>query len=130
MSYLTEAAAAARLADLGHVDSFILADLNEASDMIDASGPFIGVRYSDTQARAFPRSVTIAGDTEGVVPERVLNAVVLAAYAKKQNIDEAPIKSESVGDISVTYATSQLSKEWQRISLYLRPYQLKSGIRL
>jgi hypothetical protein len=64
-------------------------DLDAASDELDARGPFIGEKYApSTQARAFPRDVTVLGDTAGVVPERVLDWVALRAY--QLSIEDVP----------------------------------------
>lgn len=103
--------------------------LELASDAADASGPFIGRRYSTSQARAFPRSVTIAGDTAGQVPERVERWVALEAYKLDVN-EDPPVTSVSLTAAgSVTYATPKVSQASRLQKIILRPYQTSpSGV--
>jgi hypothetical protein len=104
-------------------------ELRLASDAVDAMGPYIGRRYSDTQERAFPRSITLPGDTEGAVPERVLDAVVELARSEQSGEDDTPITSHSVLDESVTYAVPKTPKSVRRVGALLSPYWLKVGMR-
>jgi hypothetical protein len=129
--YLNTTDAAARLSERwGITATPTAAELELASDAVDASGPFIGGRYADEQGRAFPRSETLPADTEGAVPERVLDATVLLAYAEVQEQEMVPIKSESVLDHSITFATPVLPAEVRRADALLAPYQRKAGTRL
>lgn len=128
--YLTPTQAASRLANYGI--TVAASDISEgellvASEALDGMAPFIGERHDENQEWAFPRSVNITPDTEGQVPERVLDAVALIAYTEVQDDSPAPIKSESILDHSVTYAAPTLSQSRRRVGTLVRPYQRRAG---
>jgi hypothetical protein len=127
--YLTRAQYAARTGTL-EADSPSDLDLRLASSAVDSSGPFVGTRRTETQVLAFPRTVTLAGDIEGVVPDDVLDAVAVLAGAEKAGEEDAAVKSESVLDASVTYATATVPRHVKRADALLFRYRLKSGRRI
>lgn len=104
-----------------------LLELRLASDAVDAFGPFTGLRYAADQERAFPRTHLLPGDTENVVPERVLDAVALLGSAEADGEDEAPVKSESVMQASRTYAGAKVPRTTRRVAMLLGPYQRRTG---
>lgn len=130
-SYLTTSQADTRLLsvfDIDHESSFGRVAL--ASARIDNMGPFIGVRYESDQVLAFPRSVTLDGDTEGEVPEAVLNLTALLTYKATATTNSPPITSQSARGLSVTYATPKTSPTDSLLALALedlKRYQRKTG---
>ncbi len=130
-SYLTEAEADTRLQnifDIEHESVFGRARL--ASAKIDQMGPFIGIRYGDTQALAFPRSVTLDGDTEGVVPEAVLNLAALLTYRATAPDAGVAVTSESARGLSRSYAAPKTGATDSLVALALediKRYQRKTG---
>ena len=104
-------------------------ELRLASDAVDDSGPFIGLRYTSTQERSFPRNITLPGDTENVVPERVLDAVVELARSEQSGETITPITSESALDKSISYAAPVIPQSVRRVQSLLARYQLKVGRR-
>lgn len=97
--------------------------LELASDALDNSGPFRGLRYAGSaQVRAFPRTVTVAGDTIGQVPDRVKRWVALESYRLGTN-DEPPITSINLTSAgSVTYASPKAPKAERLQGVLLSPY--------
>lgn len=83
--------------------------LRLASDRVDQMGPFIGARYSPSQVRAFPRSVTLDGDDEGVVPQAIKDWVALEACRLQQE-DDPPMTSYSLGSMSETFSRGKRSR--------------------
>jgi hypothetical protein len=79
--------------------------LRAASDRLDfGQRPFIGSKYSPTQARQFPRSETLADDVAGQVPDDVKRWVALEAYKLTQP-DSPPLTSEPIPSVGqLTYA--------------------------
>lgn len=106
--YLTTGQATARLALYAITAapaSPSAAELAIASDALDQRGNYVGEPASTVQLRSFPRSITIADDLAGAVPDRVLDWVALRAY--QLSIDDAPpIAQEKVGSLGVQYRTS------------------------
>lgn len=131
--YLSAAEAQARLWGRYKIEADIApGDIEVASDELDAMAPFIDYRYSyDTalQTRQFPRGVTLAGDTENEVPERILDWVALRAYQLSSDEEPATI-SESIGGVSVTYAGPKPSQTERRMAGLLSPYLRRVGVRL
>jgi hypothetical protein len=78
---------------------------------------FVGNPWSESQPRAFPRTVTITGDTENTVPDRILDWVALTAY-QLQEEDEPPIRHERISSLSSTY-TRGLRSRAERLKRYL-----------
>lgn len=123
-SYLTAAQIATRLSDRFAITATITAgDADIASNELDASGPFIGEKQVSTQERAFPRSVNPDGSVNSTttLPDAVLDWIALRAYQLSVD-DDSAVKSESVGDISITYASSRLPLSKKRMTLLLVPY--------
>lgn len=114
--YLTPEEAEARLATYTVEATPTVMELTIASDMLDRRS-FIGGPYSEVQERAFPRSETVPGDTENVVPDRVLDWVALTAY-QLQEEDEPPIRSEGISTINTTY-TRGLRSRVERLKRHL-----------
>ena len=122
MSYLTPIQAYNRLNtyDKDHLPTD--GALEVASANLDASGPFISGRYAAGQVLAFPRSVTRAGDTAGVVPERVLDWVALEAYRADVD-DDPPVSSVSLPTTgSLTFARPKTSHPERLQRSLLKPY--------
>lgn len=124
--YLTTSEALARLGKWGVEAEVYEGDLLIASDNLDALSPFVGERYDPDQERAFPRSETLPGDTEGVVPDRVLDAVALLAAQEAEGAPAA-VKSESVLDHSITYETAVKPQTVRRTLALVKPYQRRTG---
>lgn len=120
-AYLSDTEAAARLQDRYNITAApVLGDLEAASGELDAS-PLVGWRYDLNQEREFPRSVTLAGDVEGEVPEAVLDWVALRAYQLLE--DESPaVQSEGARGVNVSYAEPKLSQTEKRMKRLLAPY--------
>ncbi len=105
-AYLSAPDAEARLfARFGLEVSLSAGDLDAASDEVDGAGPFLGAPYTYPQARQFPRSHLRGADIAGVVPDAVLDFVALRAAHLAQADPTVPVRSEGVGDVSVTYAS-------------------------
>ena len=124
--YLTAADATERIqkynleADL--TDPFVMM----ASDQLDyLMGGFVGAKYDHLQHPAFPRNVTLPGDTEGVVPERVLDWVALTAYELFED-HEPHVKSERVKNISEVFVRGRHSQPSRFKKTLLRPYRVRS----
>lgn len=133
-AYLTKEDAATRLLDRYGI-TVVLADgdVDAASDELDGMTPFVGSRYSDdttVQARQFPRSITLPGDTENVVPDRPLNWVSLTAA--QFALDEEPaITSEGAGGASRSYANPKVSRiEKLKTALHIEDYLQRVGVRV
>jgi hypothetical protein len=131
VAYLTTSQAATRLASYGITASVSAGDLIVASEELDALGPWISQKKESNQGPAFPRSLLLDGteNTEGIVPEVILDAVALLAYHIGTDEDPA-ITSESILDRSVTYSIPKENIHTRRITALIRPYQLRVGSRL
>lgn len=125
--YLTATQAQARLGKYGESGEVTAGDLAIASDAVDSMGPFKGARLDKDQTRAFPRDEIRSGDTEGVVPDSVLDAVALLALSEADDETGVTIKSESVLDKSVTYAAPVRSRSSRRVNALLSPYRRRVG---
>jgi hypothetical protein len=124
--YLEPGAAATRLSAFGVTYTPSTGQLDLASRHIDSLGPFVGAKYSYPQPLAFPRTVTLEGDTESQVPGAILDAVALLAYAESQD-SMTPIASESVLDASVTYAVPKRDRTLRRAYTLVGPYLRTRG---
>lgn len=130
--YLTIGAAYSRLSSSFNLDASGLSTalLSIASDEIDLKGPFLGTRYSSTQARAFPRSDVPDGETvDNTVPDVVLDYVALRAYQLSAE-PEAAIKSRGVAGLSVSYAEPKIGRTealLRGVLKALRRHQVKTG---
>jgi hypothetical protein len=131
-AYLTAAEAAARLESYGISADLTDGDLLVASHELDSEGgPFIGRRLGYEQERAFPRTVTPRGEavSEGAdPPDEILDAVSLLAHHATTD-EGGAITSESVLDMSVTYASPKANRHTRQIASLIAPYQRKSGTR-
>lgn len=125
-AYLTATDAKTRLSRHSIVGSPSQADLEIASDDLDLSGRFIGVRNTEAQLREFPRSVTVRDDAPGAVPGRVLDWIALRAYQLSED-DDAPVLSEKVSSISVSYARAKESRVERLMQNLLRHYLASAG---
>jgi hypothetical protein len=131
--YLTAAGIASRLAlrfpnTFPTAPAIDAADADISSDDLDASGPFIGEKQVDGQAKQFPRSVNPDGtaNADPAIPAAVLDWVALRAY--QLSSDEGPaVKSESVLDASVTYSKPATSQTEKRMGRLLAPYLAASS---
>lgn len=119
---MTSLEAELRLSDRYDIDtSLTTGDVDAASGDLDAYA-LVGGKYDVDQDSAFPRSVTIEGDTAGEVPERALDWVALRAY--QLATDEGPaVTSEGAGGVSVSYAAPKLSQTEKRMRRLLAPYR-------
>lgn len=104
-SYLTPQEAHTRLLnydiDVLPSPGFIAA----ATRALDSLGPFIGNVWDEEQVLEFPRDQTLIADTEGEVPEAILDWVALQAVSLSEN-EAPPITSISLAEAgSVTYAS-------------------------
>lgn len=118
-AYLTETEALKRLSSYNIDEAPTAGDLQVASLELDSMGPWADEKTDTTgaQERAFPRG----GDQ--VVPDAILDAVALIAYAFAQD-DEPPITSETFfGHQSVTYATPKESPYARRVRALISPYR-------
>lgn len=130
--YLTEAQAAPRLG------AYSLSDPDEhpsdaflklASDEIDEYRSLMGGPYDLLQPRAFPRSITVADDTEGQVPERILDFVSLRAY-QLANEDDPPVITESVKGLSTTFTRGRKTLAERIMPQLLRPYVHRGSVKI
>lgn len=97
MSYLTSQQAGDRLGAFGLPGYPAQGLLDVASRRLDSLGPFVGNRLDPDQPLAFPRDVTLDGDTEGEVPDAILDWVALEAHRLSKEADEdSPISSVSL----------------------------------
>lgn len=133
-AYITAADGGARLLSRFNITATLSnADVEIASDELDSLRPFIGDKQATdgTQPRQFPRNINPDGteNTDPAVPEPILDGVVLLAYQAVE--DEGPaIKSHSVLDLSITYASPKVSQASRRILALVSPYLLRTGVRL
>ncbi len=123
--YLTPQAAQTRLAAYSITATPTPKELELASDDLDLMGPrFLGTKYTTdltVQMRQFPRSITLPGDTPGVVPEKVLDWVSMKAYGYQID-DEPPVKLERIEDIAQTYTRGKRSRLDRLMDNLLKPY--------
>ncbi len=129
--YLTTTDAQNRLSTRFDIGSPALTsgDVDSASDDLDLMGPFVGVKDGPgTQNRQFPRSVTLAGDTAGVVPDRILDWVALRAYQLATE-DRPAIVSEGVLADRVKYARPKKGRVERLMASLLKPYK-RGGVRI
>lgn len=131
MAYLTKDQAKSRLHDLGYEGDFVItdADVEAASRELDRRGPWLGRFYDpDTwPAPAFPRSHERNGqESDGTVPEDIYNAAALIAYSYVTTDDQAEVKSESIGDYSVTFGSTRKAPLQRRVDAFLAPYKLRN----
>lgn len=106
-----------------------LGDLILATQALDNNIPFKGAKFdseTNVQPLQFPRSWTLDGDGEGVVPNDVLDYVALSAYISKLEPDPG-IKSESVADGSITYSTPKINKWVGVLPTLIQPYLRTRG---
>lgn len=127
--YLTATDAQSRLAAYSITATPTEMQLILASDELDRKGGFIGERYSETQLRAFPRTETVSGDTEGVVPDRVLDWVAITAYELSE-LDEPPVKHERIESLSITFTRGRRSQPWRFKRFLLSDYRRSSSIKI
>jgi hypothetical protein len=87
--------------------------LKQATSMIDQL-PLVGEKCTSAQARAFPRNLdTGCADGSGAVPEEVTQACCEVARALLEGLTlealalQANVKSENVGDASVSYGSAR-----------------------
>jgi hypothetical protein len=123
--YLTSTEITTRLSGRFAVTATITAgDAEIASDDLDGAGPFIGAKQASDQPRQFPRTLNPDGteNTSTVAPTAVLDWIALRAH--QLSSDEGPaIKSHSVIDESITYASPKTSQTEKRMARLLVPYQ-------
>jgi hypothetical protein len=121
-----------------------------ATMAVDEEAPFIGVKYTVTQEREWPRtfkygwpnmlgapspimvSNQLAGafylDYEGVVPEQVVDWVCLEAYRMVTLPFDRSVVSESVTGISVRYDIRDGISQLDRIQAsLLSPFLIRQG---
>lgn len=122
--YLTPAEAITRLAAYGIKGAPRLAELVLASNILDLTeSPFIGERLTLEQHRAFPRTITVLGDTPNVVPDPVLDWTALQAHRFGLD-DDAPHAMEKIDTISVSFAgEGKQSRESRLMAPLLEPYR-------
>lgn len=121
-AYLTAADAQKRLSRYNIAGSPIAADLEIASDDLDLAGGFVGEKLDPAQHRQFPRGIAVQDDPVGQVPPRVLDWVALRAYQLSED-DEAPVLSEKVSSISVSYARPKRARVERLMANLLSPYR-------
>lgn len=125
-AYLTQAEYAARTSTL-EADAPSNLDLRLASEAVDAYRPFIGDKLLEDQAREFPRTWVRPGDTAEVVPESVLDAVVLIAALEASPEQVVSVSAESDLDTSVQYSRPVIPDAMRRAQILLSPYQKRNG---
>lgn len=126
-AYLTREECAARLGvTVDEAPSNL--DLLLASENVDAGyRPFVGERLTEEQAREFPRTWVRPGDVAEVVPESVLDAVVLLAALEASPEQVVAVTQESDLDTSVSYAAPVVPDAVRRAGILLRPYMARNG---
>ena len=128
-AYLTVTDAQNRLSTRFDIPATLLAgDVDAASYELDSRGPFVGAKYLTAQTLQFPRSVTIPGDTAGVVPERILDWVALRAFQLSTQ-DTPGVLGEGVSDDRVRYARPKRSRAERLMRSLLSPYR-RGGARI
>lgn len=134
MAYLTPQQAHDRLSTYEFDSLPSVGALELASRKLDTQGPFRGARYTMPQPLAFPRSFTVEGDTEGEVPDAILDWVAIEAHkltgasSGGSGGDKPPVSSVShSGAGSVTYARPKVSLENQIQAALLSPYLRQTG---
>lgn len=93
--YLTPQQAAARLMGYGIDATPTEGDVTLASNAVDRMGPFVGERAEGAD-RSFPRTVTLSSDTEGIVPEAVLDAASILSVHQLLDEGEAASKARQL----------------------------------
>lgn len=89
--------------------------LVSASDFIDVNYPFIGDKFDNMQPRQFPRMNT--GQEDGRIPKAIKFAVCELALQEELNQnEEQKMASVSVGPVSVSYQSSQLTNPVERFT--------------
>lgn len=127
--YITSEAARLRLLEYSITATPTLEELRMASDSLDIQGEFIGERYSATQKREFPRTVTVDGDTENVVPQRILDWVALTAFELQED-DDPPVKHERIESLSTTFTRGRRSQPDRFKKFLLRDYRDFNSFRI
>lgn len=129
MAYMTGAVASTRLLDRYGFTATLTDGLVAAASLaLDNKSAYLGERYVAGQALAFPRTYTAPGDTEGVVPEAVLDWVALEAY-KLSREDEPAVSSKSVQHLgSKTYARPARSQAERLQASLLSAYSRGSAV--
>lgn len=124
--YLTAEQATARIAEYNLEGPVTEAFVELATDELEfMHAGWIGTKYDPDQDLSFPRSVTVAGDTEGVVPERILNWVAITAYQLQED-DEPAVRAERVKNISEQFVRGREAQPSRIKKRLLRPYRVRS----
>lgn len=103
--------------------------LKLASDELDEYNSFLGDRYDLLQPREFPRSITIGDDTEGQVPERVLDFVALRAYQLTNELDP-PVITESIKGLSTIFTRGRKTLTDRIMPQLMRPYKQRASVKI
>lgn len=136
MAYFANTAAAQTHLSLyfGLTVTMVVADLDLAEASLKRMGPFIGTRYSSTQPDDFPRSITLEGDTEGVVPEAVMDFIALRAASLALSDEMTAVTSNSMGIEDIRLTEAYKRPKFSKVEVYLRnrmeelrKYQRRTG---
>ena len=100
--------------------TMVVADLDMAEASLKRMGPFIGTRYAENQVNDFPRSVTLEGDTEGAIPEVVLDFVALRAATLAQADTITPLDREGKGLGKLRSDNNYSRPKTSKVEVYLR----------
>ena len=131
-SYMTANEAQERLWSRYAIQSVInTGDVAVASYELDSKKyRFLGDAYAELQVLGFPRSINLAGDVIGQVPERVLDWVALRARQVSRPSTPPAIK-EQVDTLSVEYTHGKRDRVDVLMEDLLRPYvQRSAGARI
>ena len=121
MYFANTAAAQSHLSTFfGITATMVVADLDLAEASLRRMGPFIGTRYNPTQPNDFPRSITLEGDTEGVVPEAVMDFVALRAASLAQADTITPLDREGKGLGKLRSDNNYSRPKMSKVEVYLR----------
>lgn len=110
------------------------AALMYATRWLDDNFQWYSLIYTTTQALGWPRWSFFDSENReiasGTVPQRIKDATCELALAHlKDNLNSADnegIKSESIGDASVTYSASSNQKSYSYVKLSLKEYGMTS----
>jgi hypothetical protein len=104
---MTASDAMSRLSDfnIDHEGKVAVGHVRTASDRLDRLGPYLGEKYSATQARQFPRSVQLDGELAGAVPDPIKDWIALEAWKRASPNENAEVASTTLaGAGGVVYA--------------------------
>lgn len=128
MGYLTATEASSRLLSRFEIVANVLPVHAEmAHDSLKRARPFIGGLYDYNQQDDFPRSITLDGDTENVVPDAVLDYIALRAASLALSDTMELVAGESKGVDTLRTSTNYARPKMSKLEVYLKNVSSQLG---